>query len=368
MAETMQLQIVKCPACNQSLTSFSAFKSTATCPRCGTVIKNPLVTAKEELRPERIIPFSTKEEDFEKALVNTLIEQNYVPRNIFEAINTDNVFRAYLPMYLYEGTYQAAWSCESSYEDQKVSISRNWTDSGKTISTKTVTKWRPQNGNAAGNFAFLCLANEGGNDLPEELRNFTYQFPYDVMMSQKFDGDLLNEEDERLITIPRNADANLVWQKHGKSQVDETAQNAALNQIGNQNIRNFRAQSSFSLMTKGEYILAPFWFVYYTYNGQRYNFMMDGTGQRYSYDYPVSDEEVNFVKAKDRIKTIVKWLWPLCLALIFLVELSFGLGSLVVWFIAKFIVNRVMDNQIQSHLDESRNARREGAKRIGVLS
>ena len=36
------------------------------------------------------------------------------------------------------------------------------------------------------------------------------------MMSQKFDGDLLNEEDERLITIPRNADANLVWRSYEK--------------------------------------------------------------------------------------------------------------------------------------------------------
>ena len=366
MAETMQLQIVKCPGCNNPITSFSAFKSTVTCPCCSNVIKTPMVTVKEEERPERIIPFSTKEEDFERALVNRLIEQDYVPKNIFEAINTDNVFRAYLPMYLYEGTYQAAWSCESSYEDQQVSISRNWTDSGKTISTKTVTKWRPQNGNAAGNFAFLCLANEGSNDLPEELRDFTYQFPYDVMMSQKFNGDLLNEEDERLITIPCNADANLVWQKHGKNQVDNTAQTAALNQIGNQNIRNFRAQSSFSLMTKGEYILAPFWFVYYTYNGERYNFMMDGTGQRYSFNYPVSEEDVNFVKGKELIKTIVKWLWLLCVALMFLVSFSFGIGSLVVWFIAKFIINKVMDSQIQSHLDESRNARRQSAARLGV--
>lgn len=360
MAETMQLQIVKCPACNQSLTSFSAFKSTATCPRCGTVIKNPMVTAKEEQRPERIIPFSTKEEDFERALVNTLIEQDYVPLNIFEAINTDNVFRAYLPMYLYEGTYQAAWSCESSYIGQDVKINSN------SVSTKNVKKWQPQNGNAAGNFAFLCLANEGSNDLPEELRNFTYQFPYDVMMSQQFDGDLLDEENERLITIPRNADANLVWQKHGKNKVDDTAQVAALNQIGNQEIRNFRASSSFNLMTKGEYILAPFWFVYYNYNGERYNFMMDGTGQRYSYNYPVSDEEVNFVNFKERIKTIVKWLWVLCLALMFLVDFSVGIGSLVVWFIAKFIVNKVMDSQIASHLDESRNARRESAARLGV--
>lgn len=80
MAETMKLQIVKCPACNQALTSFSAFKSTVTCPRCGSVIKNPLVTAKEEMRPERFIPFSTQESDFERSMINALINQDYVPK------------------------------------------------------------------------------------------------------------------------------------------------------------------------------------------------------------------------------------------------------------------------------------------------
>lgn len=366
MEKNMKLQVVKCPACAREITSFSAFKSVVKCPRCSAVMKNPAVTAREELRPERFIPFTTQEGDFERALVNTLVEQDYVPTNIFEAINTDDVFRAYLPMYLYEGSYQASWSCESSYEDQKVDISNNWTNSGKTIKTKNVKKWRPQNGNASGNFAFLCLANEGTEDLPEELRNFTYQFPYDVMMSKQFDGDMLEEEDERLITISRNADATLVWQKHGKDLVEETARRAALDQIGNQEIRNFRASSSFNLATKGEYVLAPFWFVYYSYNNERHNFMMDGTGQRYSYTYPVNQEEVAFVKGKDKIKTIVNWLWLLSLLVWYLFSFSVAFGYLVVWIIAKIAVSKVMDKQINQHLEESKAARKAGAERLGM--
>lgn len=366
MADTLKLQVVECPGCRTPLTSFSAFKSTVTCPNCHKVMKNPLVTVKEELQPERIIPFSTRDSDFEKSFIDALVNQDYVPKDIFDAINTDNVFRAYLPMYMYDGTYQASWSCESSYEDQQVKISNNWTDSGKSISTKTVKKWRPQNGNASGNFAFLCLANEGGNDLPDELREFTYQFPYDVMLSKHFDGDLLKDDDERLITIPRNADATLVWQKHGKDLVDRTAQQAALDQIGDQEIRNFRASSSFNLMTKGEYILAPFWFVYYTYNNQRYNFMMDGTGQRISYNYPIDEEETAFVKGKENIKKIVKWLWLLAIVLVFAAGFTVGIIYLAVWFIGKFIVNKIINNQIKQRLDDSREKRRASAARTGA--
>lgn len=364
MAENLNLQIIECPGCRKPLTSFSAFKSTVTCPRCGKVMKNPTVVSKPAEMPERMIPFTSQESDFEQAMINSLVEQDYVPKNIFEAINADNVFRAYLPMYIFEGSYQSSWSCESSYQDQEVKIRNNWTDSGKTLSTEKVKKWRPQNGNASGNFGFLCLANEGSEDLPEELRNFTYQFPYDVMLSKKFDGDLLTDEDDRLITIPRNADATLVWQKHGKNLVDEIAQNAALEQIGNQEIRNFRASSSFNLTTKGEYILVPFWFVYYTYNNQTYNFMMDGTGQHTSYSYPVDQEEVNFVNSKEKINKIVKWLWLLSIVLFFIFDFTTAVVYLIVWFVAKLIVNKVMRNQINTHLNASREARRAAAAKL----
>lgn len=363
MSETLQLLTLKCPNCTRQISKYSKFSGSVTCPSCGTVIKNPLVDSKELPKPERIIPFASDESTFERTMVETLVNTDYVDKNVFSGINTDNVFRAYLPMYLYEGTYNSAWSCESSYEDQQVNIRSNWTDSGKTISTKTVKKWRPQNGNATGNFAFLCLANEGSNDLPEELRQFTYQFPYDVMCSREFDGSLLSSEDENLITIPMNADANIVWQKHGKDLVDKTAQDAALNQIGNQEIRNFRASSSFQLTTKGQYVLAPFWFVYYNYKNERYHFLMDGLGQTTSGNYPVDQEDLAFTKSKENIINIVKWLWILCVLICFL-SFAVGLSLLAVWFVGKFIVKKIMQNQIKAKLEQSRLYRQKAATQL----
>ncbi len=364
MSETRELQILRCPACNAKFTNFSAYKKTITCPACHNVITNPIAETRKEDMPERMIPFSTQESDFENSLTNTLVNQDYVPRDIFQSISAGNVFRAYLPMYLYEGSYQASWSCESSYKDQEVKIKSNMFDSGKTLSTKEVKKWRPQNGNASGNFAFLCLANEGKDDLPEELRNFTYQFPYDVMMSKKFDPEIISADDERLITVPRNADETIVWQKHGKDLVNDTAERAALNQIGNQEIRNFRASSSFNLATKGEYMLVPFWFVYYTYNNKRYNFMMDGTGQHTSYSYPVNQEEVDFVNGKEKIKKFTNWLWLLVILVAWLLGFSFAIGYLVVWFIAKIVVKKQMNKQINERLNESRAARQAAAAQL----
>lgn len=223
MAEetTLRLQQVICPSCKRPINTFNPNKLMAECPYCHSKMVNPLVKPKDVPVPERIIPFTTNEQTFENALTNALINQDYVPTNIFEAISTGDVIQAYLPMYLFEGTYNASWSCESSYMDQKVKVGSN------SVSTKEVKKWRPQNGNAAGNFAFLCLANEG-NEIPDELRQFTSLFPYDVMMSKEYADGMIDFNDENMMTLERNADETLVWQKHGKDMVEETAKNAAL--------------------------------------------------------------------------------------------------------------------------------------------
>ncbi len=365
MAKEMELQIVRCPNCKKPMTSFNPFKTVVTCSRCGTAFKNPEVTAKPAVLPERILPFTSLESDFEQSMVSTLVNQDYCDKNIFAAINTDNVFRAYLPMYLFEGQFTAAWGCESSYEDQKVDISNNW-GGGKDISTKTVKKWRPQNGNSAGRFAFLCLANESADDLPQELREFTRQYPYDVMLSKQFDPTYLDAgEDNQVLTIERNADNTLVWQKHGKELVEEKARQAALDLLEGQEIRNFKAQTSYSLETKGDYLLVPFWFVYYTVNNQRYYYLMDGTGQHHAYSYPVDEEDVAFEKKCEQIKTLVGWSWLLAPIIAYLASSWATLFVLlIIWWIAKKIVNMVMNKRIAAMLEASHQKRQEGAARL----
>lgn len=126
----------------------------------------------------------------------------------------------------------------------------------------------------------------------------------------------------------------------------------------------FRASSSFNLVTKGDYMLAPFWFVYYTYNNQRYNFMMDGTGQHYSYSYPVDQEEVDFVNGKEKIKSRVSWLWLGFILVWYLLNFTSGMIYLAVWLVAKIVVSKKMNQAIQERLDESRSIRQAAAGNI----
>jgi len=361
MAETLELQQVICPSCKQVITSFSPFQAQVECPWCHNKAFNPLITARKIPVPERLIVFRTDEKQFEQSMVNALVETDYVPKDIFSAINPENVIKAYLPMFLYEGKYQSSWSCKVAFMDTQLGTNYD----GSKLKEKKVKKFLPQNGTSQGNFSFLCLAYEG-KDIPEELRTFASQFPYNTMASKEFDPELLNlENDSDLMTLALDSDTDVVWTKYGDKLVNELAEANALQQLAGEEIKDFRASNSYDLKHNGRYVLAPFWFVYYTYNNQKYYYLMDGLGENFSLNHPVDGEEVAFVKGKEKIKTITKWLWPLSLVIWWLFNFAAAFVFLIAWFVGKLIVNKVMDNQIKAHLEESKEIRRQAASHLG---
>ena len=360
MADSLELQQVICPSCKQVITSFSPFAAEVECPYCHNKAFNPLITAKKIPVPERLIVFKTNENDFERALISNLVERDYVPTDIFNCINPDNVIKAYLPLFLYEGQYQSSWSCKVAYEATEVRA----TSDGKGVKNKTVKKYAPQTGTSQGNFAFLCLAYEG-KDIPEELRTFSTQFPYNTMASKEYDPNLLGlDAEDSPMTLPLDADTDLIWNKYGDSLVNQMASDNAKQQLSGEDIKDFRASNSYNLKHNGRFVLAPFWFVYYTYNNEKHYFIMDGLGENTAMTTPIDQEEVAFVNGKERIKTIVSWLWPLAILMWFLLDFTAALVTLGVWFVAKIIVNIMMNKQIQSRLDTSREARRAAAANL----
>ena len=360
MSNTLELQQVICPSCKQCITSFSPFAAEVECPYCHNKAFNPLITAKMVPVPERLIVFKTQESDFEQSMINNLVDADYVPKDIFQIINPDNVIKAYLPMFLYEGRYQSSWSCKVAYETNELQASSD----GTRVKNKTVKRFTPQSGTSQGNFAFLCLAYEG-KDIPEELRTFSSQFPYNVMASKEYDPALLGlDSGDSPMTMAVDTDTDLVWNKYGDSLVNQMAVDSAQQQLSGEEIKDFRSSNSYDLKHNGRYVLAPFWFVYYTYNNEKHYFIMDGLGENTAMSTPIDPEEVKFVEGKERIKTIVKWLWPLAILFIWLLNFGWGIGYLAVWFIAKLIVGKVMDKQIANRLAESREIRRQEAEKL----
>jgi hypothetical protein len=359
MAETLELQQVICPSCKQVITSFSPFQAEVECPYCHNKAFNPLITAKKVPVPERLIVFRTAEQDFENAMIENLVERDYVPTDIFQCINPGNVIKAYLPMFLYEGSYQSSWSCKVAIET--VELRAN--SSGDGVKNEKVKKFLPHTGTSQGNFAFLCLAYEG-NDIPEELREFSKQYSYNVMASKEYDPALLGlDSGDNLITLALDTDTDLTWNKYGDGLVNDLARQTALEQLDGEEIKDFRASNHYDLKHNGRYVMAPFWFVYYTYNNQRHYFIMDGLGDGSAMSTPVDPEEVEFVNSCERNKTIVKWLWLVSIAIVFF-SIGFAIAYLIIWFIAKLIVTRMMNKKIDERLNASREKRRQAAQAL----
>ena len=101
MAETRKLQVLKCPACNAKLTYFFAFEQAITCPVCHNRMERPLSQAVDASMPMRYVLPTMDVEGFKHLMAQTLVDTDYVPCDVFQAITAQDVFCIYLPMYLY---------------------------------------------------------------------------------------------------------------------------------------------------------------------------------------------------------------------------------------------------------------------------
>ena len=371
MAEetTLKFQQVICPSCKRPINTFNPNKLMAECPYCHSKLINPLVKPKDIPMPSRIIPFSTTEKNFEKELVEALVKEDYVPTDIFEAISVNSVMQIYVPLFVYEGTYNASWNCQSAVE----------------IDEKN-TQWFPQSGMVTGDFSFLLLANES-EDIPKELSEFTRSSSYDVTMSEAFEPDMIDYDDDNLMILECNTDAKILWEKYGKGRVNSRAKAKAMSQTNGQKTRNFNVSSSFNLTSSmGEFVLVPFWFVYYKYGDKQYHALMEGyakmlgAGHQVTCTYPIDEEEKEYVKEKKKEKG---WLssWSVAPAMFFglitFLYLSVAkdddglfpkiitlLVVLVVMKIGKSINNSRIDKQIEERLKESKAQRRAASERL----
>ncbi len=269
---TIELQQVKCPNCGANISQFNRFKQSVECPYCHSVLQNPNAIAEQKSMPvpERIIPFTTRESDFGMRLIKALIKRNYVPTDVFDYLKPGDVIKAYLPMFLFEGVYRAPWN-------------------GKVVHTRkegenTIRDSRYVNGEAVGNFQFMCLAYEG-DEIPEELRNFARLVPYNINDSQQYSASIIANDPEDISTISMNADRDLIWSRRGEQEVKRLVDEGVRNSAGS-SVESLNYNYSTELKSNGRLVLMPYWFLYYDYQGSRYHFMMDGLGRSESLNAP----------------------------------------------------------------------------------
>lgn len=336
MEETSKLQVLKCPACNAKLTYFFEFEQVITCPVCHNRMNSHVLHTVEAHMPLRYVSPTIDVDGFKHLMAQTLVDIDFVPCDVFQAIDAKEVFCIYLPMYLYEGTYQVAWSGIGPDQQQL-------------------------NGNAKGKLAYLYLANDRKGDLPKELRDFTTCLPYDAEALSSFEVGHIDATDSHVLATLSTITAEAVWKKWGTKLTDKLAKSTVHDQIGNQKVRKLKISPSVELTNLGEPLFVPFYFSYYTYNNRRYCFIADGQGKHLSYNNPIDKRESSYVRNKRILLFVVKWLWMLAVLVWVAYDYRFALGYLVAWAICKVVVDRVLKLQIARRFRRSKETRQADA-------
>lgn len=250
--------------------------------------------------PTKVIPFLLSEEDVKKRLYETLVDTDYVPTDIFDALSIGHVSKVYLPMYRYNGTFKAYWSCTAIYRKER------------TVGNKTeyYNEYQPASGISTGGFDILCLANEG-SIMPSKLRSFTslmdneHSYRSKAITYERWLEDF--KEDEKTQIYPANKDEDRTWNSPNVNHyIDRLANSAACRQAP------FN-RTDFSMTwncdaSRGELILVGFWMIEYSYRGNPCYYIVDGIGFNKDYSVPIDKEE------KGKVKQVNNKLWLVVLA------------------------------------------------------
>ncbi len=344
MAE-LELQQVKCPSCKRVISSFSPFQAQVECPYCHNKAFNPLITAKKVPMPERIIMVSLTEDDFEKEMIKALVDTDFVPADIFEHLTADKIFKAYLPMFLYEGAHDTSFSWKLHVQSKDTSFDQ------------------PQSSSLKENFAFMSLAYDG-DEIPPELTEFARWLDYDPMQSKEYEPSLLGLTGgvDDPTTLALNTDREIIWNQFAKRLLSQhIVEEITANQKPSGDIKDFKVGAPVITLTSSRYVLAPVWFVYYNYNNEKYHFIMDGTGDKLTLNYPVNKEEQKNVKT---LRTLGTVLAIVCAAICLFIKT----GNFFTWLllvavpaIAIYVTFHILAN---NKLKKSHAQREAGAKKL----
>lgn len=275
-SNTIELKQMKCPGCGYNITSFKPFEATVECPYCHEKSLNPFVVDKVIRQPEKIIPFNSTQDDFGNSLVSTLIDDDFVPANVFDSLSFDDVVKVYVPMYQYQGKYSSDWDGYiRKYKNKKNSEGRTVRESYDV----------PVDGHAKGNFCVYASAYDG-DDIPSELNSFINDADFDRADILPFSYDYIGvDSDKSVLTYELNYDEDRAWAEIGEDKVYDLAEDEIRAKHGN--VRDLSVSTDYEIKSQ-TYLMAPFWFVYYQVKNRKYHFTMDGIQSQCDYTAPQS--------------------------------------------------------------------------------
>lgn len=252
------------------------------CEFCGTkIVELKKDTEYSTTIRKTVLDFKISQDEAIKIFLKNLAQKEAVPSDIFNKLQITEVSPVFIPMYSYIGSYQANWSC-LKIETEKYKVGDE---------TKEIEKKYPMNGVAGGNFSFL-LPNCDVSPLPTSFNNFFESIKFDKTLYDQTARKNLSSEEQTYIIEEKGDSQAIVWNNSdcGKC-LDSDIQESVHAQLP-----RIYEDLSYSCSTNGgagrAFLLAT-WIIDYNYNEEKYDFIIDGTGNYIFSNAPIDEKEKN---------------------------------------------------------------------------
>jgi len=290
---------ISCNGCGASLI-FDPSTQMSSCNFCGTKFE---ITSAEDttlaIVPEGLIPFNVNKTQFKNAVFEWLSEGDYTPDDILTSSVFDEINGLYLPQFFYEGRYSGNWSASSGYNrtESYVAIVNN-----KAVTRyRTVTDWRPSNGQVAGQYSILGFAGQA-ESLPATIAPFMHNCTFASGELKPFNQQYISGFN----LVPFELDSEIIWNSLGTIQADSIASADIRQRIPGDKYNHLTYDISYD-HSRVTNILSPAYIVHYKYTEQDFHVYMDGSNiSRIEGERPVDKKRQNEVHA---LKKPIRRFW-----------------------------------------------------------
>ena len=359
-----ELKKISCKSCGASL-MFDPATQMSSCNFCGTKFEIELAEeANLTISPDGLIPFSVTHDQFKSLLFVWLSEGDYTPDNILTSSVFDEINGLYLPQYFYEGRYSGNWSASSGYKRQEsyVVIVNN-----KAVTKyRTVTDWRPSNGQVANNYTILGFAGQS-EILPATIAPFMHDCSFSGGQLKPFN----TEYTAGFNIVPFELDSDIIWNSLGSSQADAIAGADMVERIPGDIYKDLTYDMNYE-HKKITNILSPAYIVHYEFAGENFYVYMDGDkSTRIEGERPVDKERQDKVHALKKPIRRFWWGFGITAVLMMIIyynmsyseQSSFEEGFMPIYFIGMIIWGIIAyvksNNAVKAVLEASKKRRQD---------
>ena len=263
------LNKIGCKSCGAELV-FDPGTQLSNCNFCGSTFEIEKAEELEVVVPDGILPFSITKEQYERSVLQWLSEGDFTPDDVLASTVFQSTNGIYLPMWFFKGRYHGNWSASSGYDRQESYYERN--SDGKLVErTRTVTDWRPSNGQISGEFMILAFANDQ-SAIPLDAVSYAHRTSFSRGEMKPWD----SKYSAGFNLIEFTEDSLDSWDKHGVGQANRMAKRDAESRIPGDRYKDLRSDVLFDKEDPVR-VYIPFWLTHYSYADGKFHVYMDGT-------------------------------------------------------------------------------------------